>query len=220
MADYWLHYVGARSLDRFISETAKYSVQRAIGFNMLKNFDWGQPVLLAYSLRERELGEKPSRHVAARVFGYFTVSGLTCDLPKPIMQELASSLNVIEAKDFGASGLTVNRACGSYSVGAAYYVEDSLQDIVAKAKEICHKHGLDPAAFKWFLTGSLKVFQQPLDIKAPWTRGYVKVQLENLDLAQIQSVPAVLWIKDYEKRTRLSRRAKAALEAQPLTAYT
>ena len=44
-----LHYIGQEmyNTDIFEREAKKYRVQRAVAFNILKTFKWGDPVLLA-----------------------------------------------------------------------------------------------------------------------------------------------------------------------------
>ena len=213
MAEIWLHYVGVGLYKQevFEREAAKHGVQRAIPFSLLGAFEFGQPVLLAYYC-----GKESS---TAEVFGYFTVTGVSHNLPEEVTGDLLEKVDVVKIDN---TPKTVCRACGSYTIGSTAYINESLKDLIEKIKEACEKHNVDPNKYRWFITGLYHPFRNSIVLTPiKFTRGYMKVDVEGLDLEEQQVTNEnLVWIYDYEKRRYLSKRERDALLSRKLTDYS
>jgi len=209
VAEFWLHYVGSGLYKRevFEREAVKYGVQRAVPFSMLKRFEFGASILLAYY-----------REGKAEVFGYFNVNGLTHNLPKEVYEDLLETVDVVRLDN---TSVSVSRACGSYTVGSTAYIDETLESLVEKIKQACERHGVDPKKFKWFLTGRYHPFKTGFVLTpAKFTRSYMKVDIEGLDIRRQEGESErLLWVFDYERRTYLSKRERGALLSQKITVF-
>jgi len=80
---------------------------------------------------------------------------------------------------------------------------------------------LDPNKYKWFVQGEHVPFQSSILLTpAKFTRGFVKVEIEDLDLAKQQlNSENLVWIQDYTRKRYLSKRRLAALNSHKLTEY-
>jgi len=174
-SEYWLHYVGTGlyKIEVFAREAVKHGVQRAVPFSMLKRFEFGTPILLAYY-----------REGKAEVFGYFNVNGLTHNLPKEVYEDLLETVDVVRLDN---TSVSVSRACGSYTVGSTAYIDETLESLVEKIKQACEKHGVDPNKFKWFINGRYYPFKNSFVLTpAKFTRGYMRVKIKDLDIQRQQ----------------------------------
>jgi len=212
VTEFWLHYVGTGLYKRevFEREAVKLGVQRALGFNLLNSLEFGQPILLAHYCGRRS--------GAAEVFGYFTVTGVTHNLPENIAKDLLKKVDVVKVN---SAPTTVHRACGSYTVGSTAYINETLKNLVEKIKQICGEHDVDPKKFKWFINGEYHPFKNSVVLTPiKFTRGYMKVDIEGLDLKQQQIEDKnMVWIFDYERRAYLSKKERDALLSHKLTDY-
>jgi len=211
--EFWLHYIGVGIYRReiFEREAVKLGVQRAIGFNLLSSLEFGQPILLAhYCGRGSDTAE---------VFGYFTVTGVSHNLPKEVASELLETVNVVKVD---STPVAVTRACGSYVVGTTAYIDETLESLVDKIKQACEKHGINPNNFKWFIKGEYHPFKNSIVLTPiKFTRGYMKVKIEGLDLKQQQIEDRnMVWVFDYERRMYLTKRERDALLSHKLTDYS
>jgi len=212
MTEYWLHYVGAGlyNVSRFEAEATRMGVQRTVSFNMLGSLKFGDQILLAHWMGNRQR--------QAEVFGYFVVSGVSDNLPREVTERLWGTLDVVQVVEGGGSE---KRACGSYAVGSTAVVRDSIAEIVGKVREVCGEMGVDPTKFKWFLRGEYgRVGSFVLD-PAKFTASYMKVDVDGLDLeAPPKGDHLLVWLYDYEQRRYLRKldksRMDAASECRPL----
>ena len=211
--EFWLHYVGTNLYKRevFEREAIKLGVQRAIPFNLLSSLKFGQPILLAYYCGRGS--------DTAEVFGYFTVTGVSHNLPKKVTDELLKTVNVVK---IDSTPVAVSRVCGSYTVGSTAYIDETLESLVEKIKQACEKHDVDPKKFKWFIKGEYHPFKTSMTLTPiKFTRGYMKVKIKDLDLKQQQiETRNMVWVFDYERRMYLTKREKDALISRKITDYT
>ncbi|MEM2677565.1 MAG: hypothetical protein QXU62_02885 [Thermofilaceae archaeon] len=220
MSEYYLHYVGKRlyNCERLAREGRRYGVQRAVPFRQLKGMRWGEPVLLAFWKMSRELnGERNLAKGVARVFGFFTIERVSHTMPEELSRELNSRLDVVMELN---GGWTEHRYCGSYTVGGLVEVRDELEEIAEKAEEVCQAHGVRPERFKWFISGGFKPLQKPLVLcPAPFTRSYMKVKLDGLELHRAVAQGGVMWLVDYQQRRYVGLHEAASLESKRLSSY-
>ena len=118
----YLHYIGhgLYSPKRFMNESKRYGVNRAIAFNLLSGMKWGDVILLAQHVKE----EKPT----AVAFGYFTTTTLTFNLPEEVKREINTTLEEkgYIIRETGGNGSPVERACGSYMITSMFFISDRL----------------------------------------------------------------------------------------------
>lgn len=210
MGEYWLHYVGRNlyTIDHFEKEAKHYSVQRAIPFHMIKNFHWGDIILLAhYSYGQAE------------VFGYFRVESVVNNLPEEVQKDLLESLDVVSVS---SSPRYERRLCGGYFVGGNAIINDSIQQMIEKIISTCQKHGIDPAKHKWFLRGPYVAINSFILDPAKFTRSYMRITIEDLDLHDLQVNKlsgALVWIYDYKQNKYLRKSDLRAFGCPPLDDY-
>jgi hypothetical protein len=213
----WLHYVGRktyRNCDYFEQEAKRLGVQRAVPFYMLKNFKWGERVLLATWLYDKE-----NQRGSAEVFGYFTVDSIVQNLPKEVVDKLLQKLDV-ESVSSGESTFE-RRRCGDYSIRSTIFVRDSVEDLAEKAKEACRECGVDPNDFKWFLRGSYTPVESFLMTPARFTRSYIKVSFVSTegDAEPTESKKSLVWIYDYRQRGYVKKSELTKFGSEVLTKY-
>lgn len=136
--EFKLHYVGQGlyKIQYFETEAKKYGVQRAVPFTQLKNLKFGIPILLARYIPTQYKGNKKIKP-QAEIFGYFTINGISHNLPKPTTEQLTEKLDIIKVDNTSSS---VSRACGSYSIQNTTYINDSLSDLKSKIEELFCEH--------------------------------------------------------------------------------
>jgi len=142
-----LHYIGKEmyNIDVFEREAQRHGVQRAVSFSQLKTLKFGIPVLLASYIKPipttntEQISKKGISSVlpSAEVFGYFTLDGISHNLPKDLSQLLQSKLSIIKTEE---SPFSVSRACGSYSVGSITYIKEDLSTLLKKIQELFTIH--------------------------------------------------------------------------------
>ena len=142
---YLLHYIGAALYtDNSFKEEAKIvGVNRALPPNRLNHMKWGDPILLGRwtplpkeDAQGKVIKDKAGRDKqvlgTARLLGYTNIHGLNfdCQNKEEFIEKLTAQLTIISES---IEGTTIHRKCGSYGIGATYYVKDELADIVKKA---------------------------------------------------------------------------------------
>ena len=206
MTEYFLHFVGQGlySPDTFEREARRYGVQRAVTFWTLKSLNWGDKILLARFINTSE--KKPKKIGQAEVFGYFTLNGLTHNLPKELTQTLHSKLDVLG--ELSAQG-TISRACGSYSISGAVTISDSLPQLIQKIEETLKEAQLNANTFKWFLYGEYEGLTPFILQPVTFARGLNPVDVEHLNLqAQKFETANLIWVRDYRQRTYMNKLMK------------
>ncbi|MBW2675667.1 MAG: hypothetical protein JRD89_20050 [Deltaproteobacteria bacterium] len=211
MGTFWLHYVGKRlySIDHFEKEARRYGVQRAVPFYQIRKFRWGDRILLAHWLDGN-----------AEVFGYFTVEAITHNLPDEVTEELIDKLDVISISK--GTPKYERRFCGGYYIGGSVLIKNSVEDLHGKIKEICERSGIDPNSVKWFLRGKYtKLVNSVVLSPAKFTRSYMKVEIEGLDLDSADLSSGVLvWVYNYTQRKYFRKGEEKLLETTiPLDDY-
>ena len=192
----YLHYVGKiYSVRKFIAEARRYGVSRCLPASIVKHLKWGQPILLAkYRRTEDGTGE-------AVVFGYFTISRLRhANMTAEAERELRSRLRVRGVIDSGPQ--LVCRGCGSYYVGGLVLVEDEVDEIVEKAEEVAENYGI---RIKWFVEGEFRPLGPLILRPAKFSRGLVKVEIEDLNLEIGKVERAVVFSYDYRQQKYVRR---------------
>lgn len=220
MTIYNLHYVGQGlySIAQFESEAKEHGVARAMPARIIQTLKWGEPVLLAQWVPDREAqqasrttqtlldGQKGKatykRIGSALVFGYFNVTGLNMNVVGTDSElarfMLKQRLDVIRVQAF-EGGKQIARRCGSCTIGATFFVQDSIESIMRKAAEI--EKELGTVRFKWFVTGSYTAIPHVTLEPAKFSRGVVKVEVEG-DLFMLPGAfqQSVSFMLDYERK--------------------
>ena len=181
-----MNYVGSRvySTSTFEREATVRGVSRGIAPRLLRSVQWGDPVLLAMWMPNREEqarfkveNGRMARLGDAEVFGYFRVAGLNMDAPEEAKVALAGMLRVVSVN---MEPIHVERRCGSYTIQASYEVLDTIEEIADKAAEV---EGLLGVRFKWFIGGRYAPIRPPVTLlDARFTRGLTAVEVEGLSL--------------------------------------
>lgn len=73
----------------------------------------------------------------AEIFGYFTLDGISHNLPKEKTEQLNKKLSIIKTDNTSKS---ISRACGSYSIANTTYIKDSLPELKTKIEELFREH--------------------------------------------------------------------------------
>ena len=211
MPTFWLHYVGTRLYRRsnlYRIEFRRHGVQRAVPFNLLGSMEFGTPVLLAFHNRQSK---------TATVIGYFRVEAVVNNLPAEVKDDLHRHLNIL---DLDLSVRTVERACGTYTIGAVVTVDETLQSILQKVRQVCQQHNIVPTRYKWFIHGRYHPLHPPIHLKpVNFTRGYMKVEIKDFSLAPSTTPHYIYWIFDYRQRAYLPRKELAKLSSRRLSEY-
>ena len=206
----WLHYVGTRlyDLNAFIKESERYGVQRAIPLTFLKKLKWHERIFLARYVTTDE-GKK------ALVFGYFTVDRISYTGSDEFRNLVKSKLNVV-SESFG--GGSVERVCGSYSVGYVTFVNNTVEEIYNAIRETMKETG---EKVKVFIGGNLYLIE-PIYVEAPFTRALVKVELDESKIKLVENKEALKKLRaleqliDYRQRRYLSKKEREALRMKKL----
>lgn len=207
MPKYYLHYVGKGlyTKEKFIAEAIRYGVSRAIPSNIIKNLDWGEPILLAfYDIIDETNNSIPS----AIVFGYFYFTRLRhTGFTEEANQEFVKKLDVVEVVSSIANKIV--RGCGSYVQGGITIVRDRPKDIIRKSEEIQEKYGI---RVKWFLEGdfhklSPEIVLNPIN----FTRSLMIVEIDR-SISEIRSdVGVVVFSYDYHQQRYAQKHARGTL---------
>ncbi len=215
MTIYNLLYVGQGlySVPQFEAEAEKHGVARAMPARIVKTLKWGDSILLAQWVPDREKqrdsrqtqttleGQEGTVHYkrfgSANVFGYFNVTGLNMgNVPDEAKKALTSMLRVVRIQDHGPGGMPVTRRCGSYVVGSTAFVDDTIEEILTKAAEV--EQAMD-VKFKWFVTGPFTKIDEIVLDPAKFSRGVVKVEVEGY-LPEGEFEPGVSFVYDYKRK--------------------
>jgi hypothetical protein len=191
MTEYWLHFVGKNlySREKFVKEAKRYGVNRAIQGNILKYMKWGDIILLAEPIRE-----KPKETLGGVIFGYFTITTVTPLCPDELKEMLNDELKVVSVDD---TVQEVVRECGSYTIGSAMEVEDSINEIVTKTEKLAKAFNYK---VKWFVGGPLTLIPDIQLVGAKQHLGYKKVELD-LTFEELKGgVKKVVFISGYKQR--------------------
>lgn len=226
---YLLHYIGqgrgVYSIKSFTAEARRHGVNRAFPRNMIKRLRWGDKVLLAEWRRYKE--HNPDNLGDAEVFGYFIVSGLNfANAPEGFMERLKDKLEVVWERDY-SGGIAVSRRCGSYSVGSAVFINDTLEETMEKVEVTLRelrqeeaeetgdeeeKDGEEPKKrLKIFVGGRFVSFEDsPFNFllpDQPWTRSGIWVDLPMAFEGEAES--RHIWeLDDYKRKRYVRKRAK------------
>jgi hypothetical protein len=212
-----LHFIGQGmyNTDIFEREAKRLGVQRAIAFVFLKGLKWGDPVLLARYIPSLKVDiEKDpegfklweSGKGSAEVFGYFTITGLSHTMPRELSDALKDKLNIVRIDD---NSHGVSRACGSYSIGAVAVITDTLEELVAKIRELLVVGEFGVNNYKWFLTGHYTSLVPFILKPSTFSRGLQNVYIENLNLSLQQTESAnLIWLFNYKKRGYMNKLMK------------
>jgi hypothetical protein len=199
----------------FENEAKRLGVNRAIAFSHLAGLKWGDPILLARYIPKYEHSQSQNAESkmtvkkigSAEIFGYFTINGLSHNLPSELSQELQKELHIVKVDDKHHG---VSRACGSYNIGAIAYISDTLEELVDKLKKLVgtdKEFGVN--SYKWFLTGKYTSLQHFILDPITFSRGLQSVTVENLNLSLQQNEPASLvWIYSYKRRGYMNKLMK------------
>lgn len=233
MTIYNLHYVGKGlySRQQFESEAKTAGVARALPARVVRTLIWADRILLAQwapdtaaqrasmTFQDTLLPFDDVEHAGTRglrfkrfgdaeIFGSFRVTGLNLTAPGNRPAEiLANKMLAFRLKVVGVDTtmFSVRRRCGSYTVGATYYVTDTIEEILDKAAGIEEELGV---RFKWFVAGVYEPLGGVVTLSpARFSRGVVRVDVENFPEtpAKESDSHAVSFVLDYSKRTYVRR---------------
>jgi len=208
--EYYLHYIGQiYSNDRFEKEARSIGVQRAIPFFILRNLSWNQPILLG-----RWIGANKS----AEVFGYFTVNSVVSGMNHELMEKFLPRVKVVSVE---YDRKPERRVCGNYTVGLSAIVDEELENLAEKIEIFLNENGVDPNKSKWFVRGNYyRLPHMVLLTPANFTRGYMKVEIKDLDISgEIANKGQLIWIFDYERKFYLKKQDYDAINNRSLKDY-
>lgn len=223
-----MHYIGSKmyGIKRFINESKRMGVQRVIPFRMLKNIQWGQPILcaeyqpveeniLVAQMDDLKLNAVVKKPVAS-LFGYFNVNSISYSkLPDNIRAKIFEKLDVISFKDLEVDNNMIDeeRSCGQYSIGGVATVTNTFEEIIDAIKQVCEDEKINPNDYKYFLKGDFTQFNKPKILYGrKFSRGYSKVQIEDFDIKEIEAEKTMFFLADYEKRKYLRKGDKDRLD--------
>jgi hypothetical protein len=221
---YYLHYAGSNLYPKevFIKEVEKYGVNRCLPINIIQSLKWGDKIFLAiYKPKEVGIitdlqgkqspafdGRKNKKEGTAEIFGYFVISGLNIIASSEFKKTLTSQLDIVESKEVNQ---TVQRQCGSYIYGSSHTVNNSIEDIIKKAKELNKTEQFALEKIKFFVAGQfypLNLIIEPIN----FTRTVIPVEITKYLTAEdiinskvlgtIEEYNKRCYIKKYEKRGR------------------
>lgn len=207
---------------RFVNEARRLGVQRAIAWPTLQTITWGQTILAGEYTKTRSKCSKPhdepsaglmaenkcdgcggkgyTETPVASIFGFFQVDGLSYELPPEMEKLVASKLDIVKVVP-PPPAANEQRACGSYGIGGSAYVNDSIEQIVAKIRESAKELKMNPMKFKYFLRGRFQEVGAPIVLEpCEFQRGYKRVQVEGLTVEQQTPKKAVFALYDYSRR--------------------
>lgn len=214
---YLLHYIGERiyTVESFIAEAKKLGVNRCLPLKLIKSIKFGDKILLATfepkkiitsqqlsfegfeEEQEKIDGRKNKKDGTAKVFGYFTVSGLNLRASDAFKEALTAQLDVVESKDNNA---LYQRGCGSYLLGASYIITNTIEEVVSKIETLMLERKEN---VKVFITGAfteLTAEISPINI----SRTVIAVDiLEDIPFEDVINV--IGYIYNYEKRLYIKK---------------
>ena len=197
---YKLMCVGSQlySVNIFEKEAKMFGVQRAAPFFLLKTLKFGDQILLASYTRATKDPKK--REGLGEIFAYFTLNGLSHNLPPDLCHKLYEKLNIVS---ISLGGGRIGRVCGSYEIGSTAMITDTLEELIQKIKVLQEEGEIaTPNHFKWFITGKY-VPLTPFIIKPiTFARGIKTIAIKNLNLRRQRVTQASLvWLYNYRRRT-------------------
>jgi len=134
-----LHFIGHDyyTQESFEREALHIGVQRAISYGTLKTLKFGDRILLANYQQDHNERNKKKKIGIANVFGYFTLTGISHNLPLELAQQLFNKLD--DVQQLNNEPETKVRACGSYVIGASMVINNSLDEVIAKIEQTLTK---------------------------------------------------------------------------------
>lgn len=213
--EYHLHYIGhgprgVYTPARFVAEATKIGVNRSIPARWLRGMQWGESVLLGTwdGKKDREGHRKDpnDREGTASIFAYFILTGLNLSASKDCKKMILKNLHIVETVERETT--RVERACGSYEIGATSYVKETIAEIVAIGEEIAEKRG---EKIKWFIGGPIRALKEYVTLDpAKFTRTILNVSTqvsltEGLDGDGEVRTGGVSFVFSYELRKYVRR---------------
>ena len=191
-----LHYIGRRyyTIASFTAEAKKFGVSRALPTSVLKKFEWGDKIYLAFY-------EKDKKGPYALIFGYFVIAGINVanDALKTEVNN-DKRIKVKDSMDFG-SGIVVTRGCGEYIVSSTTVVDNKLSELIEVIEDAGKRLGVKP---KVMARGPFSKLTLAKLRGAKFTRSitYVTVPPELLEYFNISDIDFkkknVNYLKDYK----------------------
>jgi predicted TIM-barrel fold metal-dependent hydrolase len=122
----WLHIVGKQyGKERFVNETKRIGIQRAVSMQVLSKMEFGDTVYLG------TYHKSPTRKKVI-VFGYFKIESISVENTEEtnhIFRGLTRTINGIETVHY-------ERQCGSYDITSVYSITDkTLHDFYEQLKD-------------------------------------------------------------------------------------
>jgi len=224
-----LHYIGNRTygIERFVKEAKNIGVSRTLPTTLLKQMEWGQPVLLAVWRRMSEEQDRKTREKgSALVFGYFTITGLNAS--NQLVQIAKKHLNIKGSIEYDG-GQLVRRGCGTYSVTATHYIDNTLKETVEALEKAMEELGMKE---KIFATGQFHELEHFTITPAPFTRSITYVSPARIPREILEKIPKygeqvkeytgkkeINEIKDYRQVKNPSKLHIASLDSKTLDEY-
>jgi len=143
--DYYpVHFVGLRyyTVKSYVEEAKRLGVSRALPVNVLKRFNWGDPIFLAIHVKEQSEDGKEVIPTAV-VFGYFRIGWLQFKATPRVHQAVANDPR-LNAKHYALpSVIHENRGCGEYDVVGVTTVgkEVTLPMLISVIREHAKRFG-------------------------------------------------------------------------------
>ena len=229
MTTYLLHFVGSRlyPIKRFLRESERLGVNRAVPFSVLHSIKWGDVVLLAEHSKvpvgenepsakvKRDIEKSPSTPSSESsdfeghgdgssqpTEGIATIFGFF--RVTSLVDNLPDKVKNDLMKTLRIVSVSkdppklVMRGCGNYTLVGGVVVEDPIAEVAEKIAVACEKAGINVNSCKFFLAGVLELLEQPVVLRGrAFFQGYAKVDL-NLDIPKLKrSKKAVIFIEDY-----------------------
>ena len=150
---YYLHFVGRGiySKEEFMNEAKMIGISRRIPNFQLKRMKWDQEILLG--TYEKDAVTTDGK---CNCFGYTKITGLNLTCSDALREKLNASLNIVK---YDIVNRTVNRLCGSYTIGSTAYVTDTLKEVIEKGDSLTVEMG---EKISWFIKGGFRNFMEDL----------------------------------------------------------
>lgn len=195
---YFLHFVGKGLYSRedFVVECERHGANRAFPSFILKKMKFGDKILLAQYTADRNTETKLAlKQGKAEVFGYYAIHGLNLDAwqNEEFRNRLVSQLHVVATNTGGG---TINRKCGSYTIGVSYTIKDELKDVIEKIEQLEKEMGIK---VKIFVAGSFHHFPLKEIYPVKFSRTGFYIELDRKLETEIKD-KFVGFIGDYEQR--------------------
>lgn len=195
----WMHYIGKQyTIPKFLKEAKRYGVSRRIPAQIAKGMNFKDIVVL---LRWEGLGK-------VSAFAEMMITGLTFDheIAEQVGKKLQENGQATYA-EAGGGGVSINRECGSFSIGGTWTVTASIPEIMALAEE-ANKDSGKPLFV--MLYGSLaQVYDAPQRLTpAPsFTRGFIRCKQMMSFAPPTDETAVVVSIANYRKREKQPKTA-------------